>query len=110
MQGECKRKKRDRLGGRTEALPVALLPHFFRPRVPRSEVSPPVASAEEREQTLYFYPASLQLAYYALRLWNGLEKQNLVTHQRVKLMLMNTTVRLRKFAPYFSENFKMCYC
>ena len=35
----------------------------------------------QREQTLYFYPASLQLPYYALRLWNGLEKQNLVTHQ-----------------------------
>ena len=44
MQGECKRKKRDRVGGLSRFLSLT----FFRPRVPRSEVSPPVASAEER--------------------------------------------------------------
>ena len=46
MQGECRRKKRDRLGGLSRLLSHYL--NFFRQGVPRSEVSPPVASAEER--------------------------------------------------------------
>lgn len=50
MQGECRRKKRDRLGGLSRLLSHYL--NFFRQRVPRSEVSPPVASAQERGSAL----------------------------------------------------------